>query len=154
MSEDKKTDYEVKCINKPLTVTSFLQWSLRQPSPGGWRLQRGTTVCCLTWLPAAALRLRCSNWKIASDLICINGLDKLAAKAEKAALVRFLGTLGPPVSLLLQEVIKSRQRGLHSSASQAGCEEGIHHVKPPDTGLATDFDRLWTSLWQKAANEG
>lgn len=63
-------------------------------SPGYEQVRWGTTVCSLTWLPAAALRLRCSNWKIASDLICISGPDRLAAKAGKAALVKFLGTMG------------------------------------------------------------
>lgn len=54
--------------------------SLQNPfSSSAFLLVRwGNTVCSLTWLPPATLWLRCSNWKITSDLICVSGCDKLA----------------------------------------------------------------------------
>lgn len=53
-------------LQKPFSSSAFLlvRW--------------GNTVCSLTWLPPATLWLRCSNWKITSDLICVSGCDKLA----------------------------------------------------------------------------
>lgn len=57
---------------------------------GCYSLLSHPAACC----GAAELRLRCSNWKIASDLICISGPDKLGAKVEEASLVKFLGTMG------------------------------------------------------------
>ena len=96
-------------------MSELRQWSQRQPClllAAGWysgepqsALSPGRLLLLLL-----LLLLRCSNWKIASDLICISGPDRLTAKAKKAALVKFLGTMGlrVAVSLFLREVIKKK----------------------------------------------
>lgn len=70
-----------RLISWPLAQLRFL---LSSPSSAS-----SVVLRALLWHAGLRLRLRYSNWKIAIDSICISGLNKSAAKLEKAEPLKF-----------------------------------------------------------------
>lgn len=98
-------------LQKPFSSSAFLlvRW--------------GNTVCSLTWLPPATLWLRCSNWKITSDLICVSGCDKLAVLSFWAQWY----LLASSSKQLFKKKKKKRHTALHFTELQTSSRKEIKY---------------------------